>query len=178
MTKRSLLIRLALPAAVLGVLTGCSPNPSTAVELGGVRMSESTVGSYTKGCMQVLDTMGVASRFTEGDVRRNVVSWSASGLIADQLAESYGITIKDSDKRQVLASLQNGPEFAANQVCGEALDGRLKLLALALEHDSAQVSRDAAAAPVVVNPRYGTWSGTDQLVTGTGSLSSPGSSGS
>lgn len=178
MKKRSLPIRLALPVAVLGALAGCSPNPGTAVELGGARVSESTVGSYAQGCTQVLDAMGLATRFTDGDVRRNVVSWSASGLIADQLATRYGITIKDSDKREVLASLQNGPEFAENPVCGEALDGRLKLLALALEHDSAQVSRDAAAAPVVVNPRYGTWNGTDQLVTGTGSLSSPGLSGS
>lgn len=178
MTKRSLLVRLALPVAVLGVLAGCSPNPGVAVELDGVRVSESTVGGYAKGCTQVLDEMGLSSRFTDGDVRRNVVSWTASGLIADQLATRYGVTIKDSDKREALASLQNGPQFAENSVCGEALDGRLKLLALALEHDSAQVSKDAAAAPVVVNPRYGTWSGTDQLVNGTGSLSSPGTSGS
>ncbi|SER72067.1 hypothetical protein SAMN05443377_10769 [Propionibacterium cyclohexanicum] len=178
MMHRSLLVRLGLPLAAMGTLASCAPNPGVAAELGGVRVSESAVDAYSRGCVEVLDEMGIAGNVTDGDVRRNVVSWAASGLIADQLAARYGVTIEDADKRAALASLQDGAQFAQNPECGRALDGRVRLLALAMRHDVGEVSRDAAAAPVIVNPRYGTWNGAEQIVSGTGSLSSPGTGGS
>ncbi|MFT8394940.1 hypothetical protein [Propionibacterium sp.] len=173
MTKRSRLIPLALPVVTLALFAGCSPNPNTAVQMGDRTVSEVAITNSAKGCSQVLDEMGLSSQFTDGDVRRNVVSWQASGLIADELASQYGVSIKDSDKRVALASLQNGPQFAKNETCGEALDGRLKLLALAQEEGADKVAHDAAAEDIVVNPRYGSWNGSQQLVNGTGSMSLP-----
>ncbi|CEI46564.1 Hypothetical protein PFCIRM513_04265 [Propionibacterium freudenreichii] len=171
MSKRSLLVRIGVPAAALAMFAGCSPSPATAIELDGARVSESTITRYADGCSKMLDAGGGAGQYTPGDIRRVVVSYVGEGMIADQLAREYGVTLSDSDMDQAKQAPGNARGLLADNDCAQAVDGQLRLTALVLSAKGKNVQKDAASLAPVVNPRYGAWSPTDFAVAGTGSLS-------
>lgn len=171
MSKRSLLVKIGVPAAALAMFAGCSPSPATAIELNGHKVSESTVTRYAKGCTKLLGPASAANQYTDGDVRRVVVSYVGEGMIADQLARDYSVTVSDSDLSQAKQALGSSAGLLADADCAEAVNGQLKLTALVLAAKDKNVQKDAAGLAPVVNPRYGAWSPNDFAVAGTGSLS-------
>ncbi len=171
MSKRSLLAKVGAPVAVLALFAGCSPSPATAIELDGVKVSESTIGDYAEGCRTIMRSAdGTPS--TEGDARRLTVSMVGNGMIADKLVAQYGVAAPTSDQlAEAQARMTNLKPAFDQSSCNQAAQGAVKLMALALSQADRPVLRDAEAISPVVNPRYGTWNPELLTVDGTGSLS-------
>lgn len=174
MTSRRipLLARLGLPAIALALVTGCAPSASTAMVIDDVRVSENHLDALAEGCEEALDMAGLSGQYPDGEVRRNVASWVAQGLMADALIERANITVSDNELQEARAGLRNSELFTTTANCTDAFMGIVKLTAYVSVEGEATALAQAADVEVEINPKYGTWDTDELTIEGTGSLSS------
>ncbi|MHA6511034.1 hypothetical protein [Tessaracoccus sp. Z1128] len=164
------LMRLVPLVAAAALFAGCSPMPSTAAQVGDVRITEAQLDRDVAGC----ESVGIGSDQVE---RSALLMSEILGAIADRIATDADVTVTDEEALAVLR--ENAAESPAlgNDECARvaANSAKLQLLVTKLGEsaDIAALQQQFEAVEVNLNPRYGQWDPAGAGVTGTGSMSVP-----
>lgn len=164
------LTRLVPLVTAAALFAGCSPMPSTAAQVGDVRISEAQLERAAEGCESVglgRDRVG----------RKALLMSEILGAVTEELAAGYGHTVTDEEAQAVLRETAADSPVLGNAECTRvAANGtKLQILVTKLgeQADIAVLQKQFEAVDVQLNPRYGQWDPTGAGVTGTGSLSVP-----
>ena len=162
------LMRVVPLVAAAALFAGCSPMPSTAVQVGDVRISEAQVDRVVAGC----EAAGIGPDQVD---RRTLVMSEILGAVAVEIATELGQTVTDEEALAVLRETAgdspalNDPECARIAASGSKL--QILVAKLGEDADIAQLQEMFEGVDVKLNPRYGQWDPAGEGVTGTGSMS-------
>lgn len=163
-----LLKRVVPLVAAAALFAGCSPMPSTAVQVGDTRVTEAQVDRVVVGC----ESVGIGPDQVD---RRTLVMSEILGAVAVEIATELDQTVTDEEALAVLRETAgespalNDPECARIAAAGSKL--QILVTKLGDDADIAMLQEMFEAVPVDLNPRYGQWDPAGEGVTGTGSMS-------
>jgi predicted component of type VI protein secretion system len=151
-----------LVAALVGLLAlaGCSTSPRVAAVVNGVEVPVSAVEQLQPALAPFLSDSSAQS----------VAGMLVAVELGRQLAANHQLTFTDDDRAALKAQLP--AELVALPETADFVAGYVDLNLVASSLGDA-FTTEAAAIPVQVNPRFGTWDPDQFSLTGSGSLSSP-----
>lgn len=154
-----------LVAAML-LLTGCtSGNPDLAATVKGVDIRETTLDKVSASVATLLQA-------DPRQYRVLILEALIQGQVAQQVATQAGVEITDADLQGVFGTSSELSSFYADPDAREVAVAVAQRELVASKLGSAEFTALAQQVPVVLNPRYGTWSATTNSMLGnTGSLS-------
>ncbi|MBB1511879.1 hypothetical protein H5398_00345 [Tessaracoccus sp. MC1679] len=165
-----LLKRVVPLVAAAALFAGCSPMPSTAVQVGDTRISEAQVDGVVASC----ESVGIGPDQVD---RRTLVMSEILGAVAVEIAADLDQTVTDEEALAVLRETAgespalNDPECARIAAAGSKL--QILVAKLGEDADIAVLQQMFEDVDVDLNPRYGQWDPAGEGVTGTGSMSVP-----
>lgn len=155
--------RLAVPVAALLFLAGCAPSASTAANVAGTLISESTLTETVDGCA----ALGVDQS------RQTMLNVLVVGEVAKQAARQMGVQIDQAAIDEAAAADPQIKALMANPGCARAVETNVVVSLLVPKVDQPELMDNIAAIDVQVNPRYGVWDPATAAVGGSGSVSIP-----
>lgn len=157
--------RMIAPVAGLVLLAGCSmPSPSVAVQIGDEAIKESTVTKVAEGCASLVGESANA-------LRLDIVRLLTQGAIARQVAAAGSIDVSQGSLDKILAQATQMKALKANAECAQVADSFAAVQLVVASLGESQFIGTAAALPIRLNPRYGTWTPQSLSMAGTGSIS-------
>jgi peptidyl-prolyl cis-trans isomerase SurA len=172
-------------SAVLAVaLAACdSDQVGAAAVVGGERITVSDLQEHTREVVAIIPDSDITG--DQAELQRGLLSRMISFRLDEQVARDEGITITEAAvdefiADQLIAQAPDGdltPLLAQNWLTEETLRDAVRQVLTIDEVGGAEAYAEAVAAAaeeigIEVNPRYGTWDGT-QVVQASGSISVP-----
>ena len=146
--------KLTLIAAGLAVaaatLTGCTPPPSAAAVVEGVRVPVSTVDAGVPAIVMALQE-------TPARAQQVIAFTLAQGEVANVIAARHNLTVSDADISAALATLPSAAALA-DMEGGEPIIHALIRTNIVVERLGESVFlAEMPSVDVEINPRFGTW---------------------
>lgn len=157
------LTRIVPVVAALSLLAACSPTSGTAAAVDGTTLSESRVTQIIDGCVDA--SGGTAENFP----RRAIVQTFLIARLFDRVAANAEEITPESIAG---VARQQYPALMDDEACSDLALDSIKTSFLD-QVDRALVIKQAQAADVDLNPRYGSWDPRSEGLFGSSSLSVP-----
>jgi hypothetical protein len=154
---------LAVAAATMLALAGCSGSPQNAAVVDGQAITEAQVEEAN----QAFVALGADPRQN----RQTIAGVMVRGVLSERVAEANSIQITDADRAQALAAVPSMQRVAEQPGGRGVVDDYLDTAILLDRIGEAGYFEQAGAFEVQLNPRYGTWVPSALNVGGSGSLS-------
>ncbi len=166
---RALKAVVAVMAAVLA-LTGCAgQSPATAATVNQVVITEAQIDHVAQALATVFETPDAP-----GAQRRLAATVLIGNEVGRAVGVERGVTTTAEDRQGTVAQYQDLTALSQQPGMAQIVDDYAAALLIRTELGETDFATTAAAVPVRVNPRYGSWDATlAQLTSGSGSLSSP-----
>lgn len=161
----------ALVAALAAVLAlaGCAQNPNNVAVVNGSVVTNA----------QALDLATAVATYQGTPERATELLTSAVGVlvqleVAQHVGAAAGITITDAERAATMESSDEMTKLLADPVLGPYLNRSADASLIQQKLGTDAYLAAAAAVPVQLNPRFGTWDAEQQALSGdSGSISTP-----